>query len=279
MLFDLGTGKKKRVIQVIYGMLALCSWRGLRRLRHRSVRSDRAGSPTSSPTTAANIAETRSAKRRTRSRTGSVKDHRENQEAPRAAITTPTARVAPSFSDRPEETGSPCDAEQAEQEYEQAADAWDRYIAPESEQIEPERGNLCGSDLHRPGAERELRDDRRYEWAAAAGRPGHLVKRRPSGRQLQQPRVLLLRRARLQSAATRRRSRPPRLAANPGAGEGASSSQLASSGSRPRPMRSSVWRRSSREPGWRRGAARRPARTPSATWRAAAGLPGPQPTP
>lgn len=177
MLFDLGTGKKKRVIQVIYGLLALLFLVGfvgfgiggeIGQGGIADIFTDDSG----------DIEQTQFSEDADELEQ-QVKKQPRNQELLVELISLRYS-AGNALLQTDEETGVPLVTEEAEQEYEQAADAWDRYLALNPQPVSTSATTFAVQTFTVLAQNASSEADADTNWAAAADAQDLLVKRRPT---------------------------------------------------------------------------------------------------
>jgi len=177
MLFDLGTGKKKRVIQVIYGMLALLFLVGFVGFGIggeigsggiADIFTDDSG----------DIEETQFSEDADEIEQ-QLESQPRNQELLVQLISTRYS-AGNALVQTDEETGLPVVTEEAEQQYEQAADAWDRYTALNPQPLSTSAATFAVQTFTVLAQNASSETDADTNWAAAADAQDLLVKRRPT---------------------------------------------------------------------------------------------------
>lgn len=177
MLFDLGTGKKKRFIQVIYGLLALLFLVGFvgfgigGEVGQGGIADIfTGGSDDLEETQFSDDADEIEKK---------LESDPRNQALLEQLISTRYS-AGNALTSIDEETGVPVVTEQAEQEYEQAADAWDQYLALNPKPINTGTATFAVQTFtilaQNAGSETEMDTN----WKAAADAQQLLVQRRPT---------------------------------------------------------------------------------------------------
>ena len=178
MLFDLGSGRKKRVVQVIYGMLALLFFVGF------------VGFGVGGEIGSGGIADifTGDSGDIEQSQFSEDADELEQQvqEQPRnkellTQLISLRYSAGNALLTTDEATGLPVVSEDAEQEYEKAANAWDQYLALNPQPVDTGAATFAVKSFtvlaQNAGTDSNEAD---ANWAAAADAQELLVKRRPT---------------------------------------------------------------------------------------------------
>jgi hypothetical protein len=177
MLFDLGTGRKKRVVQVIYAMLALLFLVGF------------VGFGIGGEIGQGGIADifTGGSDEIEETQFSEDADELEQQvnEQPRnkellVELISLRYSAGNALTQTDEETGLPVVTEEAEQEYEKAADAWDRYVALNPQPINTSAATFAVQSFTVLAQNAGSEDEADASWAAAADAQQLLAKRRPT---------------------------------------------------------------------------------------------------
>ena len=177
MLFDLGTGKKKRFIQVIYGLLALLFLVGF------------VGFGIGGEVGSGGIADIFTGNSSQIEETQFSEDadeiEKELEAQPRneellIELISTRYSAGNALLQTDSETGLPVITEQAEQEYEKAADAWDRYVALNPQQVNTSATTFAVQTFTVLAQNASSETEADTNWAAAAEAQDMLVKRRPT---------------------------------------------------------------------------------------------------
>ena len=177
MLFDLGTGKKKRVIQVIYGMLALLFLVGfvgfgiggeIGQGGIADIFTDDSGDIERSQFSEdADELEKQ------------VEDQPRNKELLVQLISTRYSAGQALLQTDPE-TGLPIVSDEAEEEYEQAAEAWNQYLTLNPQPVSTSAATFAVQSFTVLAQNANSENDADNNWAEAANAQERLVKVRPT---------------------------------------------------------------------------------------------------
>ena len=177
MLFDLGSGRKKRVVQVVYAMLALLFLVGFVGF---GVGSDIGGGGIADIFTgdSGDIEQSQFSE-------DADKLEEQVQEQPRnkellVQLISLRYSAGNALLQTDEETGLPIVTEEAEQEYDQAADAWDQYIALNPQPINTSAVTFAVQTFTVLAQNASSENEADTNWGAAADAQERLVKRRPT---------------------------------------------------------------------------------------------------
>jgi hypothetical protein len=177
MLFDIGSGRKKRVVQVIYAMLALLFLVGF------------VGFGIGGEIGQGGIADifTDDSGDIERSQFSEDADEIQQQleEQPRnkellVQLISTRYSAGQALLQTDEETGLPIVPDEAEEEYEQAAEAWERYLALNPQPISSSAATFAVQSFTVLAQNASSETDADNNWAEAANAQEQLVKIRPS---------------------------------------------------------------------------------------------------
>ena len=177
MLFDLGTGRKKRFIQVIYGMLALLFLVGF--VGFGIGGEIGSGGIADIFTDNGDEVEETQFSEDADEIEKQLEDQPRNQELLVELISTRYS-AGNALLQTDEETGLPVITEQAEQEYDKAADAWDRYLALNPQPVNTSATTFAVQTFTVLAQNASSETEADTNWAAAADAQDLLVKRRPT---------------------------------------------------------------------------------------------------